>query len=70
LILAWLVETDLDVAEVRSNSFEMEWPPRSGHRASFPEVDRAGWFDAATAFHRIHKGQQPILADAVSRLKT
>lgn len=69
LILSWLVEGDLDVGAVRSNSFEIEWPPRSGRRASFPEVDRAGWFDAATAFHKMHKGQRPILADALARLK-
>jgi len=68
LILAWLVEADLDIAQVRSNSFEMEWPPRSGRRASFPEVDRAGWFDAETALAKIHKGQQPILREAVERL--
>ena len=70
LILAWLVEADLDVSVVRSNLFEMEWPPRSGRRASFPEVDRAAWFDADTGLWKLHKGQRPILAEAVSRLKT
>jgi predicted NUDIX family NTP pyrophosphohydrolase len=70
LVLAWLVEADLDVAAIRSNSFEMEWPPRSGRRASFPEVDRAGWFDATTALRKIHKGQRPILAEAASRINT
>ena len=70
LILAWLVEADLDVSAVRSNLFEMEWPPRSGRRASFPEIDKAGWFDAETAAWKLHRGQQPILAEAVSRLKT
>ena len=70
LILAWLVEADFDVTDVRSADFEMEWPPRSGRRARFPEVDRAGWFDAATAAQKLHKGQQPILAEAVSRIRT
>jgi predicted NUDIX family NTP pyrophosphohydrolase len=69
LILAWLVEADLDLANLVSNSFEIEWPPRSGRRASFPEVDRAAYFDAATAAWKIHKGQRPILVDAASRLK-
>jgi predicted NUDIX family NTP pyrophosphohydrolase len=69
LILAWLVEADLDLANLVSNSFEIEWPPRSGRRASFPEVDRAAYFDAATAAWKIHKGQRPILEEAVSRLK-
>lgn len=67
VIHAWLVETDLDVAEIRSNTFETEWPPRSGRRASFPEVDRAGWFDAPTARWKLHKGQRPIL-DAALRV--
>ena len=69
LILAWLVQADLDLTGLRSNEFEMEWPPRSGRRASFPEVDRAAYFDAATAVRKIHKGQRPILSEAVLRLK-
>ena len=68
LILAWLVEADLDVTDLRSNSFEMEWPPRSGLRATFPEVDKAAWFDGPTALWKIHKGQQPILREAIGRL--
>jgi predicted NUDIX family NTP pyrophosphohydrolase len=65
---AWLVEADLDVTDIVSNTFEIEWPPRSGRMQSFPEVDRAGWFDAATAAEKIHKGQRPILTEAVARL--
>ena len=68
LILAWLVEADLDLGGFRSNAFEMEWPPRSGRHASFPEVDRAAYFDAAGALWKIHKGQRPILAEAISRI--
>jgi predicted NUDIX family NTP pyrophosphohydrolase len=68
LILAWLVEADLDVTDLRSNSFEMEWPRGSGRRAVFPEVDKAGWFDADTALWKVHKGQQPILREAIARL--
>jgi predicted NUDIX family NTP pyrophosphohydrolase len=67
-IHAWLVEADLDVGEITSNRFEIEWPPRSGRRQSFPEVDRAQWFDAATAAVKIHKGQRPILAEAIARI--
>ena len=65
---AWLVEADLDVSAIVSNTFELEWPPRSGRRQSYPEVDRAAWFDAATAAMKIHKGQRPILAEAIERL--
>ena len=68
LVLAWLVRAEVDAASVRSNSFEMEWPPRSERRESFPEVDRAAWFDAATAMTKIHQGQQPILREAAERL--
>jgi predicted NUDIX family NTP pyrophosphohydrolase len=68
LILAWLVEADLDVTAPKSNLFEMEWPPRSGRRAAFPEVDRAAWFDPATALWKAHKGQRPILREAAQRL--
>jgi predicted NUDIX family NTP pyrophosphohydrolase len=69
LIVAWLAEADLDLADLRSNEFELEWPPRSGRRARFPEVDRAAYFDAATALWKIHKGQRPILAEALARLQ-
>ena len=68
IVQAWLVEADLDVADIASNPFEIEWPPRSGQVRTFPEVDRAGWFDAATAAVKIHKGQRPILAEALDRL--
>jgi predicted NUDIX family NTP pyrophosphohydrolase len=70
IVHAWLVEADFDVGEIASNTFEIEWPPRSGRRQTFPEVDRAGWFDAATAAVKIHKGQQPIVAEAIARLAT
>ena len=68
LILAWLVEAEFDVATLASNSFEMEWPRGSGLRGAFPEVDKAAWFDAETALRKIHKGQQPILREAMARL--
>jgi predicted NUDIX family NTP pyrophosphohydrolase len=68
LVVAWLAQADLDLTQIRSNAFEMEWPPRSGRRASFPEVDRAGYFDPATALWKVHKGQRPILEEAIARL--
>ena len=48
IVTAFAAEGDIDPATVRSNTFTMEWPPRSGRTAEFPEVDRAGWFDPAT----------------------
>jgi len=50
------LERDLDADAIHSNSFEMEWPPRSGQRREFPEVDRAAWFDLPTARNKITKG--------------
>jgi predicted NUDIX family NTP pyrophosphohydrolase len=67
-IHAWLMEADLDVAAVRSNVFEMEWPPRSGRRVEFPEVDQAAWCSPQEARFRIHRGQRPLLEDALRRL--
>ena len=58
---AWALEGDFDPATLRSNSFTMEWPPRSGNSATFPEVDRAAWFDLDTARNKIHKSQRGIL---------
>lgn len=68
LILAWLIEADLDLSGLRSNQFELEWPPGSGARRRYPEVDQATYFDAETAGWKIHRGQRPILAEALARL--
>lgn len=69
LIAAFLVEADCDAEQVKSNLFEMEWPPKSARRATFPEVDRAGWFDADQAFVKILRGQVPILERALALLQ-
>lgn len=61
IIVAWAVEGDCDPAELRSNTFEMEWPPRSGKRRAFPEVDRGEWFSLDEARRRILPGQAPFL---------
>jgi predicted NUDIX family NTP pyrophosphohydrolase len=61
LVLAWAVEGDCDPAAVRSNTFTMEWPPRSGKRCEFPEIDRAGWFSLPAARAKINPGQLPLL---------
>ena len=67
LVSAWAVPGDLDVGTVRSNAFTMEWPPRSGRTAEFPEVDRAGWFDLETARRKLLRGQLGLL-DRLSEL--
>jgi predicted NUDIX family NTP pyrophosphohydrolase len=58
---AWALAGDLDPAAARSNTFEMEWPPRSGRRATFPEVDRVAWFSLDEARRRIRAAQAPLL---------
>jgi predicted NUDIX family NTP pyrophosphohydrolase len=61
VIHLWAAEADFDTAGVKSNMFSMEWPPKSGKMADFPEVDRAAWFSIAEARHKILKGQAPFL---------
>ncbi len=58
---AWALPGDLDVSSVTSNSFELEWPPRSGRMSEFPEVDRAQWFPLAEARERINPAQAELL---------
>lgn len=53
IVYAWAVEGDIDHNAIVSNTFEIEWPPRSGKKQAFPEVDRAGWFDIETARMKI-----------------
>jgi len=60
-VVAFAVEGDLDAATVMSNSFEIEWPPRSGKMQAFPEIDRAEWFDLPVADAKILEGQRPLL---------
>jgi predicted NUDIX family NTP pyrophosphohydrolase len=67
-VCAWAIEGDMDVSAIESNTFEVEWPPRSGRMQRFPEVDRAGWFDVETAQRKLVKGQVPLLARLVERL--
>jgi predicted NUDIX family NTP pyrophosphohydrolase len=66
-IHAWAIEGDLDAAAVRSNTFSMEWPPKSGRQREFPEVDRAQWFTIAEGRSRINSGQAPLL-DQLERM--
>ncbi|PKV77327.1 NUDIX domain-containing protein [Nocardia fluminea] len=67
-LTVWAVEGDLDPADVVPGTFEMEWPPRSGRVAEFPEIDRADWFDPATATEKLGKGQRPFLERLTGRL--
>jgi predicted NUDIX family NTP pyrophosphohydrolase len=68
VVTAWAAEGDLDAGAVRSNTFEMEWPPRSGRTAEFPEIDRAGWFGAETAREKLLPAQVELLDRLLERL--
>jgi predicted NUDIX family NTP pyrophosphohydrolase len=61
VVHAWAVRADADPSQLRSNSFEMEWPPRSGRMRAFPEVDRAAWFELGEARRRINPAQAAFL---------
>ena len=65
VVHAWAVECDLDPAGIKSNTFSLEWPPRSGRVEEFPEVDRVEWFSIDEARSRILKGQLPLLDELV-----
>jgi len=67
LVHAWALEADFDPATLRSGTFSMEWPPRSGRQQHFPEVDRAQWFTIDEAKQKINKAQIALL-DQVSSL--
>lgn len=69
VITTWALEKDVDPALVKSNMFEMEWPPKSGTLQEFPEVDRAGWFPLARARQKLLKGQVGFLTRLVKVLK-
>jgi predicted NUDIX family NTP pyrophosphohydrolase len=63
IIQAWAVEGDCDAEAIRSNTFTLEWPPRSGRQQEFPEVDRAAWFTLTAAREKIIKGQVGFLEE-------
>lgn len=67
-VSVWALEGDLDVSDARSNTFTMEWPPRSGRTAEFPEVDRAGWFDPDAARRKLLRGQVAFIDRLASAL--
>lgn len=68
IIHVWAVEGDCDPAAIKSNTFAIEWPPRSGRVQEFPEVDRAAWFLVDEARDRIIRGQRGFLDQLLQRL--
>src|ERR1051326_3290421 len=70
LTCAWAVEGDFDPATLSSNTFEMEWPPKSGRRKSFPEVDGAQWFAAELAKQKMLFGQPALVDELLTLLES
>jgi predicted NUDIX family NTP pyrophosphohydrolase len=68
-VVAFALEGDLDVREITSNTFELEWPPRSGRRQLFPEVDRAEWLEIEAARQKILEGQRIFLDRLVALIR-
>ncbi len=69
LVLAWAAEGDFNTTTLVSNTFELEWPPKSGNRKSFAEVDKAGWFNIQEAEKKIVAGQVPLIYELAEKLK-
>lgn len=68
IVHAWAVEGELEPEEIRSNTFTIEWPPRSGKQREFPEIDRAEWFALEQARRKILPGQLPLLDELQHRV--
>jgi len=69
-IYAWALEFDIDATLVKSNEFEMEWPPKSGKQQSFPEVDRAEWFQTEHALKKINPAQADFIVQIISKISS
>lgn len=69
IVYAWAIESDLDHRKIKSNTFKLEWPPKSGRISEFPEIDRAEWFTIASAREKINPGQIDFLDRLVQTLK-
>ena len=70
LVYAWAKEQDVDLSDIKSNEFEMEWPPKSGKKKIFPEIDKADWFDLKTAKEKMNAGQLPLIEELIIKLKS
>lgn len=69
-VYAWAFEADCDPAAIQSNTFTIEWPPKSGRMAEFPEIDRAEFLDLDTARRKIHQAQTALIDELEQRLAT
>jgi predicted NUDIX family NTP pyrophosphohydrolase len=68
IIYAWAVEGNLEASNIKSNLFELEWPPKSGQKQLFPEVDKAEWFTLETATQKVNPGQVAFIAELIEKI--
>jgi predicted NUDIX family NTP pyrophosphohydrolase len=68
IVYAWAVETDINEKEIQSNTFTMEWPPRSGKTQEFAEIDKAGWFTISEAKLKINPAQVALIDELIEKL--
>ena len=68
MVYAWAVKGDIDISAIKSNEFEIEWPPRSGKMKSFPEIDKAEWFNLNDAKNKIIKAQWQLIEELISKI--
>jgi predicted NUDIX family NTP pyrophosphohydrolase len=69
IIHAWAIECQLDPTKFKSNTFSMEWPPKSGRHQEFPEIDKVGWFGIEEAKRKILKSQLPLLNELQEKIR-
>lgn len=68
VVYAWALEADFDTTQVKSNTVDIEWPPKSGHIQQIPEIDKACWCSLAVAMDKVVKGQVPLLENLAQKL--
>jgi predicted NUDIX family NTP pyrophosphohydrolase len=68
LVKAWALEKDIDASVIKSNTFLLEWPPKSGKKIEVPEIDSAGWFTIQEAKEKINTGQLPFLEELSAKV--
>jgi len=69
-VYAWAIQADVNPKKLKSNYFEMEWPPKSGQKVPFPEIDKGAWFDLETAYDKIITAQQHFLDALKEKMHT
>ena len=69
LVYAWAIEQDISAEKVKSNTFQMEWPPKSGTMAEFPELNKFEWFDAPTTIQKLIPAQTPLIYELLDQLQ-